>query len=145
MWKNLEKQTVRKVEDRYELVEPEDIRSDKATVPYLVIQQLNRINYLFTLVLSRPADGKKGSNQITSAVLFGLRTVESMMSSQLRQDYYDEVRDLKNNLPQQLLNATVDDNLFKWYDLLVKNFGRIGLGVVEKVTYDFSDKPPKWD
>lgn len=125
------------MDERYELVEPEDIRSDKATVPYLVIQQLNRINYLFTLVISRPPSGKGGPNQITAGVLFGLRSVEAMMSSQLKPDYYEKARELKKDLPNDILNASVDDALFQWYDLLVANFSRIGLGVLEKITYDF--------
>jgi len=148
----------KKIEDQqgFQAIRPEDIGSKKANLQFLILRQLDRTNFLMTMVYSGDASESKNV-RITLAIENGMRSIESMISPFLPKSYYEEVEPIKEKLRKpvrvwfrfedkkkakgRLVNL-VDASamrylhlLSEWYDVLTKNLNVVGLLPVQETEF----------
>jgi hypothetical protein len=124
----------------YEVISPEDIRADKMNLEYLILQQLNRINFLLTVGVSNTGE-RKPSGSVNSAVIYGLRSVESLLQNHLKddQEYSEQAGEIKSSLNYTMDCVNdVDGPLAKWYDLLIRKLPYTMVSAKKK-TFDFEE------
>lgn len=122
----------------FTVLEPEEITAEKITVNYLILQQLNRINFNLSVGLTNTYD-KRPVRQVIVGVVYGLRSIESMMANVLSEEYYEKALELKRNLDTVNFRriSTVDNAVTKWFDLLVGEFHKINLIPLPEKDFDF--------
>lgn len=122
-----------------EVLEPEDIRTEKMTVNYLILRQMERVNQLLTFGVAGTGEHKDIGN-VNTGVKLGLRSIESMMKNNLPDDYFVEAAKLKTLSAGVQLNAVsaIDNPISKWYDLIVEQLPRIQLVPAKKKIYTFA-------
>ena len=135
---HIEKPSLKGVQ--FQAMQPEAITAEKANRKHLLMQQLDRVNFLLTIGLSTTTESRVTGN-ITRGTLYGLRSIESMMCNDLEKEhYYDAVIELKAALPQSLtMPKHIDNPITKWYDLLVKNMHKLDMIPAKKIPFDFED------
>ena len=134
---HIEKPSLKGVQ--FQAMQPEAITAEKANIKHLLMQQLDRVNFLLTIGLSTTTESRVTGN-ITRGTLFGLRSIESMMCTDLEQEYYDKAVEIKAALPQSLtMPRSIDNPITRWYDLLVKHMHKLDMIPAKKIPFDFED------
>jgi len=124
---------------KYEVLEPEEIRAEKVTVNWLIMQNLNRINYILSIGLAMAGESRLMSN-VTASVRLSLRAIESLLVNDLDEKYYAEAEKLKKQLPTRLDSTIgVNNALMRWYDLIVRQLVKVNLVPAKQVVFDFED------
>lgn len=83
-------------EDNYLSIEPESISADKMSAQFLVLEQINRLNYLSTVGLANA--NKEKQKQIANSFVFGLTALEALVSPYLSEEYQEKSEGIKAKL-----------------------------------------------
>lgn len=134
---HIEKPSLKGVQ--FQAMQPEAITAEKANIKHLLMQQLDRVNFLLTIGLSTTTESRVTGN-ITRGTLYGMRSIESMMCNELDTNYYTDAIELKAALPQSLtMPKHIDNPITKWYDLLVKHMHKLDMIPAKRIPFDFED------
>lgn len=82
---------------QFEAIAPEAITSDKANINFLIMQQLDRINYLIAVGIAATNENRSKTNIVTG-IMQGLSSIEAMMANVLGEEYEKSVEGIKENL-----------------------------------------------
>ncbi len=144
----------------------EDIRNERTNLQYLVLQELDRYNFLVSVSQARRKtfDGRVA---VARGAYSAIRTIESMLNSFLTEDYKTKSAKLKTKMHQKYVleingakirlrlleqvqvngqtfffNDGVDqylDLLSELQDLLISQFGAANLMPVKSKNFDFEE------
>jgi len=78
-------------------ISPDDIRSEATTINWLVLEQLNRLNFMFSFKLASAPDLQARKN-VQKGIESTLRSLESMLSNHLNEEYDEAVNPIKQQL-----------------------------------------------
>jgi len=131
----------------YGQIEPSDVTSANQHYPILIIKQLQQINYLLAMGTQRLATTTGIAQVLTipelaKSVKRALRSVESMISPYLKEEYKTAVAPIKTTLKDNDPSRNEEEYfeaLAQWYDLLVKNLGCVDILPQKSVDIDLTE------
>lgn len=136
----------------WELMDVEDIRSDKITIASLCLQQINRLNYLSSLGINACEPQKMV--QIANGIIFGLAFLETMLMPELSEEYKQNAIEIKQKLFEPIQTKGDKTNLrnhifltesapfyalkysIAWYQLLTKEASNTNLYPTKSIGWE---------
>ena len=119
-------------------IRPEDARSPQNSINYLLVRQLDRLDYLLTLGLSRSDNPTDNIRRVYYPLLFGLYSLEKLLSNDLSEDYKTKTEILKDELKTNKFNEDSFYQCMLWYETIIKELPSIMLPKKSK-TLDFEE------
>jgi len=129
------------------MMRPEDIRSDKANLQWLILKQMDRVNYLMSVAQASKQD-YQGRINLINGIESGLRCLESMLFPSLPETYFKRMKRIKAELKLKYKRIYSGPKgvkeyltfLSDWYDLLVSQLGATGLLPTEEIDVYIDDE-----
>lgn len=135
----------------FEMLSPADIHNEKATIEFLILRQVDRLNYLATIARAN-RQNKTDIKDLLYSIKTGQRRIHSMLWPYLSRDeeYQADWEKIKARFETKKGNAReVDfgfegqekflDTLDDWNDILMLKLSKVGLFPRRKKQFDFED------
>ena len=113
-----------------------DLKHGKGdSLQYLILKQLDRINWVF---MAGESEGRT-NNKNLFVIFFGLSTVRGMLSPFSTPEYKEESKKLSEQYRASMKTNPDYQSLLDWYEITVQEFGEVGLLPPRKSIFHFEE------
>ena len=120
------------INDVAESLDPQDVRSSKNSINYLVVRQLDRLGFLLCQVKSEnTTDNLK---RLFYPTLLSLYNIENLLSNDLSKAYMSKVELIKEELQTSKFNENSILLCMAWHRILIQELP--GIMLPKKAIYD---------
>jgi len=134
--------------DNFDVIDPKQIRSEKDGLISLIMRQLERFNYLSSIVCSSRTDhGDDSLDALVSGMKNALYSIENMLNHVQTPEYNKSVEGTKKALRDIELHRGIGEDtvrdyfelLFDWQRKMMPLFGEIGVVPPQEMDYYFEE------